>query len=336
MFRLTFFILMAAISSTAMAQTALNGIHTSYYHGQNFDTLVVSRTEFRPGFTLFYQSPAPGVRAQDFSVRWTGKLMAPTDGEYTFVLAADDGIRFWFGGKLLIDEWHLQQQSTYSSPRLILKAGKYYDLTIEYYNHELHAVMNMSWQMHEKARKVMGLELYTPEEKIPTEYFFTKEPGVKNKQTASQKKYTKPAKSQGQTTVNTEAITRIKPSASESSAKPETKKKTILKNVLFEQSTSLLLPESYVELDKLTNVLKKYVSYNVLIEGHTDNQGDQLLNQKLSEERAKAVGNYLIGYGIDKKRIVTKGWGGQFPIAINGTEAYKNRRVEFTFEDTAP
>ena len=70
----------------------------------------------------------------------------------------------------------------------------------------------------------------------------------------------------------------------------------------------------------------------VQIEGHTDNEGTEAYNQKLSEDRAKAVRKYLIGKKVDPKRLMYKGYGFSRPKASNRTEEGKaiNRRVEFT------
>jgi outer membrane protein OmpA-like peptidoglycan-associated protein len=67
------------------------------------------------------------------------------------------------------------------------------------------------------------------------------------------------------------------------------------------------------------------------ISGHTDNTGSLALNSKLSEDRAKAVVEYLIQKGIDRTRLEFKGYGPQQPIADNATAAGRtqNRRVEF-------
>jgi len=71
-------------------------------------------------------------------------------------------------------------------------------------------------------------------------------------------------------------------------------------------------------------------SMNILIEGHTDNLGDDFQNQKLSEQRAQSVKTYLIGKGISASRITTVGYGETQPRDSNATTngRYRNRRVE--------
>ena len=105
-----------------------------------------------------------------------------------------------------------------------------------------------------------------------------------------------------------------------------------LANIIFAQSLSDLLPESFSELDKIVNLLKDNPSFKILLEGHTDNQGDWSENLKLSVDRVETVKTYLILKGILANRINIKGWGGTKPLASNLTEERRklNRRVEFT------
>jgi outer membrane protein OmpA-like peptidoglycan-associated protein len=109
------------------------------------------------------------------------------------------------------------------------------------------------------------------------------------------------------------------------------KKSLVLENVLFESGKSILLKESYVSLDKLVNQLQTSKTMKIEISGYTDNIGDEIQNQMLSEERAKAVVDYLISKKIERNRLSFKGFGSKQPIASNETEEgrKKNRRVEF-------
>ena len=104
-----------------------------------------------------------------------------------------------------------------------------------------------------------------------------------------------------------------------------------LKNVFFEQSRAVLLPESYPELDRLVRIMKDNKTIEIQLEGHTDGRGDPRANLALSEERVEAVKRYLTSKGISEKRIVGKGFGGARPMVANDTEDNRqlNRRVEF-------
>ena len=106
--------------------------------------------------------------------------------------------------------------------------------------------------------------------------------------------------------------------------------KIVLKNILFATASFELRPESKVELAKLKALLDKNPSLHIEISGHTDNVGSAQQNQKLSENRAKAVYEYLIAEGIGKDRLSFVGYGQTQPIADNDTEEgrQENRRTE--------
>ena len=104
-----------------------------------------------------------------------------------------------------------------------------------------------------------------------------------------------------------------------------------LKNILFQQSTSQLLEESYAELNMVADMMRSNSNMNVELAGHTDNRGSQELNLKLSIDRVNMVKKYLVEKGIDAKRITGLGYGGSKPLSKDSSkEAHKlNRRVEF-------
>jgi len=104
-----------------------------------------------------------------------------------------------------------------------------------------------------------------------------------------------------------------------------------LNNIFFESGSAVLKSESFPELTRLTQTLKKYPAMEIEIAGHTDSTGNSAMNQKLSKERAKAVMQFLVNNGINNSRITAKGYGASKPIANNATEEGKaqNRRVEF-------
>ena len=101
--------------------------------------------------------------------------------------------------------------------------------------------------------------------------------------------------------------------------------------IQFETNSSKLKAESYPILDNVVRIMGQYPDYKLSIEGHTDSQGDDALNMKLSTERAQSAAAYLISKGIDSGRLVTKGFGETMPIADNNTAEGRaqNRRVEF-------
>ena len=104
----------------------------------------------------------------------------------------------------------------------------------------------------------------------------------------------------------------------------------ILRNIFFETNLFELSPVSITELDKLVALLNENPSLKIEISGHTDNVGKAETNLILSDNRAKAVVDYLIRNKIDPKRLTAKGYGLTKPIADNATEEgrAKNRRTE--------
>ena len=102
------------------------------------------------------------------------------------------------------------------------------------------------------------------------------------------------------------------------------------KTILFDSGKSSFKQQTYPVLEAITAILKEYPNSNFSIEGHTDSDGSDALNQTLSENRAGAVKNYLIEKGIASSRLSSVGFGESKPIDTNKTKAGKanNRRTE--------
>ena len=107
--------------------------------------------------------------------------------------------------------------------------------------------------------------------------------------------------------------------------------KVVLNNIFFDTNKFDIKPDSKAELQKLIEFLTLNPAIHIEISGHTDNVGNDQTNQTLSENRAKAVYQYLIASGIIAQRLVYKGYGKTQPIAPNTTDENrsKNRRTEF-------
>ena len=120
--------------------------------------------------------------------------------------------------------------------------------------------------------------------------------------------------------------------------KPETKNFIITENLFYELGESKLVQSDKELLNKMIIVLQNYAQYNILITSHTDSQGDEATNLKLSIKRAETVLNYLISKGISKDRLKSEGKGETQirnrcinNVNCSDKEHEYNRRTEFKF-----
>ena len=102
--------------------------------------------------------------------------------------------------------------------------------------------------------------------------------------------------------------------------------------ITFGFDSYALRSESFGVLDTVASTLGEYDQTIIEVAGHTDSVGAAAYNQRLSEQRAQAVANYLVSRGVNRERLITTGAGANHPIADNATEAGRaeNRRVEIT------
>ncbi len=108
-----------------------------------------------------------------------------------------------------------------------------------------------------------------------------------------------------------------------------------LGDVLFDIGEATLKTSSAANIDKIASFMNKYPERSAIVEGHTDNMGDDDFNLDLARERAFSVQAALVSRGIDGSRITLKSLGEAAPIADNNTSAgrQKNRRVEVIFPE---
>jgi len=135
------------------------GLRGDYFNGMSFDTLVTTRTDPTVGFD-WEASPATGVSADQFSVRWTGQVQPLYTQAYTFYTLSDDGIRLWVNGQQLVNNW-TDHASTENSGTLALTAGQKYDLKLEFYDNASAAIASLSWSGPSQAKQVIpSTQLY--------------------------------------------------------------------------------------------------------------------------------------------------------------------------------
>ncbi len=340
--------LLGLISGVSLAQAGLTG---DYYNGTNFEEKVLTRIDPQLAFDWTGRSPVPGVGKSYYSIRWTGKLLAPVSGRYIFNAKVDDGIRIWVGNRKVMDVWRLNDSKQFTGS-VTLEAGQYYDLRIDYFNDLLGGVLELFWQRPDEPKlpfsngtPIGGQYLYqrvppppkpaviplkpTPEPVAKPVAVVKPEPKPLPKPVIVPAK-PKPVLVAAVSPPSTPALPEKK-STPETVAPAETGKTMVLENVFFERSTCVLVPESFAALDNLVLLLRQHPTALIELAGHTDNVGDPRLNQTLSEYRARVVMSYLIQHGIAEDRITATGYGGSRPVTENNTEPgrAKNRRVEF-------
>ena len=149
-----------------------NGLLGEYFNdpnnGSHFVTLVRGRLDPTVNFDWASAAPGAGVSVDNFSVRWTGQVQAPVSGNYNFTTMADDGVRLWVGGQLLIDNWVDQAVTTRTSAAVALVAGSRYDVRMEYYEHGGLATARLRWAYPGQAQVVIPQsQLYSPANRAP-------------------------------------------------------------------------------------------------------------------------------------------------------------------------
>ncbi|KAA0014659.1 OmpA family protein [Billgrantia pellis] len=105
---------------------------------------------------------------------------------------------------------------------------------------------------------------------------------------------------------------------------------TLDSEVTFAFDSAEIRPEAHRTLDEVATTLRENPDLRVRIEGHTDSIGSAQYNQDLSQRRADSVRDFLVSRGIEERRMTTRGFGEENPVATNETDAgrQQNRRVE--------
>jgi hypothetical protein len=138
-------------------------------NGTHFVTPVRGRLDATVNFDWASASPASGVSVDNFSVRWTGRVQAPVTGNYTFTTTADDGVRLWVNGQLLIDNWSDQAATTRTSAPVALVASALYDVKLEYFEHGGLATAKLLWAYPgQPVAAIPKSQLYPPANRAPS------------------------------------------------------------------------------------------------------------------------------------------------------------------------
>jgi YVTN family beta-propeller protein len=122
------------------------GVVGAYYNTSNFSGAIVKQRTERINFT-WPDVPAPGVVADQFSVRWQGRIEAPVSGSYVFQADSDEGIRVWVNGQLVINHFNAHTLATDTSAAIRLTAGTKYDIRVDLYDLTGQAVAILRWKI---------------------------------------------------------------------------------------------------------------------------------------------------------------------------------------------
>ncbi|HEX8118164.1 MAG TPA: glycoside hydrolase family 3 C-terminal domain-containing protein, partial [Pyrinomonadaceae bacterium] len=133
-------------SSALRSPEGGRGLKAEFFANKNFEgTPVLSRVDEAVNFDWGMNGPAPGVPADDFSARWTGKLVPAVSGKYQLGATADDGLRVYLDGKLIAEDWTEHAPRTVTG-EVTLEAGRSYDIRLDYYEGRIGAVARLVWQ----------------------------------------------------------------------------------------------------------------------------------------------------------------------------------------------
>ena len=135
-----------------------SGLTGQYYtdpgDGTFFNSLTYAQTDPVINFSWNGAVPAPGVPGINFSVRWSGQILAPVSGQITFTATVDDGIRVRVNNQLIIESWTYQAPTAYSGT-ISLTAGQKYDIQVEYFQGGGGAVAQLAWSYAGQATTIV-------------------------------------------------------------------------------------------------------------------------------------------------------------------------------------
>jgi beta-glucosidase len=133
-------------SGVPIPPSALRGLKAEFFANRKLEGApVLTRDEEAVDFDWGASSPAPGVPADDFSARWTGKLVPSVSGKYRIGATGNDGLRVYLNGKFVAEDW-TEHATTTVTGEVTLEAGRSYDLKFEYFEGRITAVAKLVWQ----------------------------------------------------------------------------------------------------------------------------------------------------------------------------------------------
>lgn len=131
------------------------GLSGAYFNNQDLTGTAVLRRDPTVNFAWTESaSPVSGISPGTYSIRWGGQVQAQYNQTYTFHVLADDGVRLWVDGRLLVDQWRAQSPTEYSGT-IALSAGTRYHIELEYYQILGGARIALQWSSPSTAKQVI-------------------------------------------------------------------------------------------------------------------------------------------------------------------------------------
>ena len=123
------------------------GLTGDYFNNRTLSGAATLRRIETVDFNWASGSPAPGIGRDNFSVRWTGTVLATQNGSYRFQTVSDDGVRLWVNGVKVIDRWNDHSARTDTSGIVTFVAGQKYTIKLEYYERGGSSQIRLRWRM---------------------------------------------------------------------------------------------------------------------------------------------------------------------------------------------
>jgi hypothetical protein len=131
-----------------------NGLTGTYYNNKDFTGSTVSRIDPTVNFDWRKGSPATGIAADTFSVRWTGQVQPQFNETYTFHTQTNDGVRLWVNGQLVINRW-VNNPSGEGTGAVTLLGGQKYSIVMEYYEKNATAWVKLFWSSQSQPKEII-------------------------------------------------------------------------------------------------------------------------------------------------------------------------------------
>lgn len=137
------------------------GLYGQYYNQKDLTKLEITQVDPIINFDWGIGSPNPLLRADNFSIRWTGQIQPRFSEEYTFYTISDDGVRLWIDGNRIIDKWN-DQSATEWSGKITLVAGQTYPIQLEYYENTGDATIKLYWSSNSQTKELIPQSQLSP------------------------------------------------------------------------------------------------------------------------------------------------------------------------------